>query len=154
MSARTDNLLSVMECGKDSRGLGRWAWTRYRGRSGVNLRFVTAYRLVLNRQGVQLVWNQQKGYFEGIKDDRCPKQIFVDDLCKEVEGWLGAGDQLVIRMDANDDMRRSPLKSRLEKLGLVESITSWHGLKGPLTYNRGSAPIDGLSVSWTLRGLR
>ena len=144
----------VMECGKDSRGLGRWAWTRYRGRSGVNVRFVTAYRPVLNRQGVQSVWNQQKGYFEGIKDDRCPRQIFVDDLCKEVEGWLEAGDQLVIGMDANDDVRRSTLKSRLEKLGLVESITSRHGLNGPPTYDRGSAPIDGLFVSRTLRGLK
>ena len=144
----------VMECGKDSRGLGRWVWTRYHGRSGVNVRFVTAYRPVLNRQGVQSVWNQQKGYFEGIKDDRCPRQIFVDDLCKEVEGWLEAGDQLVIGMDANDDVRRSTLKSRLEKLGLVESITSRHGLNGPPTYDRGSAPIDGLFVSRTLRGLK
>ena len=101
----------VMECGKDSRWLGRWAWTWYHGKSGVNLRFVTAYRLVLNRQGVQSVWNQQKGYFEGIKDDRCPRQIFVDDLSKEVEGWLEAGDQLVIGMDANDDLQCSPLKS-------------------------------------------
>ena len=40
----------VMECGKDPRGLGRWVWTRYRGRSGVNVRFVTAYRPVLNKQ--------------------------------------------------------------------------------------------------------
>ena len=109
---------------------------------------------MLNRQGVQLVWNQQKGYFEGIKDDRCPRQIFVDDLCKEVEGWLEAGDQLVIGMDANNDVQRSTLKSRLEKLGLVESITSWHGLNGPLMYNFGSVPIDGLFVSWMLRGLK
>ena len=72
-----------MECGKDSRGLGWCAWTQHRGRSVVNLRFVMAYRPVLNRQGVQSVWNQQKGYFEGIKDDQCPRQIFVDDLCKE-----------------------------------------------------------------------
>ena len=89
---------------------------------------------VLNRQGVQSVWNQQKGYFEGIKDDRGPRQIFVDDLCKEVEGWLEAGDHLVIGMDANNDVRRSILKSRLEKLGLVESITSRHRLNGPPTY--------------------
>ena len=39
----------VMEQGKDPRGLGRWAWTRYRGKNGVNLRFVAAYRPVLNK---------------------------------------------------------------------------------------------------------
>ena len=57
--------------------------------------------------------------------------MFVDNLCKEVEGWLEAGDQLVIGMDANDDVWHSTLKSRLEKLGLVESITLQHGLNGP-----------------------
>ena len=46
------------------------------------------------------------------------------------------------------------MTSRLEKLGLVESITSQHGWNGPLTYNRDSAPIDGLFVSRTLRGLK
>jgi hypothetical protein len=33
----------VMETGKDPRGLGRWAWTRYRGRNNVSLRVVTVY---------------------------------------------------------------------------------------------------------------
>ena len=60
----------------------------------------------------------------------------------------------MIGMDANDDVRRRPLKSRLEKLGLVESITSRHGLNGARMHNRGSAPIDGLLVSQMLRGLK
>lgn len=47
----------VMESGVDARGLGRWAWTRYRGKQGINLRLVTAYRPVLNKTGVQSVWN-------------------------------------------------------------------------------------------------
>ena len=54
-----------------------------------------------------------------------------------------SSDQLVIRMDANNDVQRSPLKSRLEKLGLVESITSRHGLNRPPTYNRCSAQLMG-----------
>ena len=59
----------------------------------------------IKQAGCTSVWNQQKGYFEG----RCPRQSFVDDLCKEVEGWLEAGDQLVIGKDANDDVRCSTL---------------------------------------------
>jgi len=141
----------VMECGKDPRGLGRWVWTRYRGRGGVNVRFVTAYRPVLNKQGAQSVWNQQKGFFEGIRDDRCPREIFVEDLCKEVSEWLGTGDQLVIGVDANEDIRGGVLSRRLGNLGLVDCITSQHGMDGPPTYDRGSVPIDGLFVSRTLR---
>jgi len=57
----------VVECGKDSRGLGRWAWTRYRGRSGVNLRFVTAYRLMLNRQVYNQFGTSRKDILKGSK---------------------------------------------------------------------------------------
>ena len=144
----------VMECGKDRRGLGRWVWTRYWGRGGVNVRVVTAYRPVLNKQGAQSVWNQQKWYFEGIQDDRCPRDAFVDDLCKEVAEWLELGDQLVIGIDANEDVRSGVLTTKLERLGLVENVTAKHGCQGPPTYDRGSVPIDGMFVSRTLRGCR
>ena len=100
------------------------------------------------------MWNQQKGFFESIRDDRCPRQIFINDLCKEVEKWLESGDQLVIGIDANEDVRRGELTVKLEQLGLVDSVTTAHGKQGPPTYNRGSVPIDGLFVSRTLRGLK
>ena len=90
----------VMEQGRDPRGLGRWAWTRYRGRNGVNLRFVAAYRPVLNKAGIISVWSQQRGYFDSIDDDRCPREIFTADLCKEIVKWLETGDQLIIGLDA------------------------------------------------------
>ena len=144
----------VMECGKDQRGLGRWVWTRYRGRGGVNVRVVTAYRPVLNKQGVQSVLNQQKRFFEGIRDDRCPREIFVEDLCKEVSEWLDSGDQLVIGMDANEDVRSGEVSNRLAQLGLIKCVTTQHGAQGPPTYDRGSVPVDGLFVSRTLRVLK
>ena len=86
----------VMDNDRDFRGLGRWAWTRYRGRNNVSLRVVTVYRPVLNRTGVLLVWNQHKSYFELIKEDRCPREIFVNDLVGEVAKWLEQGNQLVV----------------------------------------------------------
>jgi len=76
-----------MECGKDPRGLGRWAWTRYRGQQGVNIQVVLAYWPVLNKSGSLSVWNQQKSFFEGIKEDRCPRELFIEDLCRGVSQW-------------------------------------------------------------------
>jgi CubicO group peptidase (beta-lactamase class C family) len=48
----------VMKSGADD--MGRWAWTRYRGRGGVTIRVVAGYRPVENKTGPMSVWNQQK----------------------------------------------------------------------------------------------
>ena len=144
----------VMEQGKDLRGLGRWAWTRYRGKGGVNLRYVAAYRPVLNKTGIISVWSQQRGYFDSINDDRCPRDIFTDDLCKEIVQWLETGDQLIIGLDANEDVRNGSFSARLQQLGLQETIIAQHGNEAPATYIRGNTPIDGLYVSRSLRGLK
>ena len=144
----------VMEVGQDTRGLGRWAWTRYRGRNGVSLRVVTVYRPVLNKTGVLSVWNQQKSYFESVREDRCPREIFVQDLAAEATKWLATGDQLVIGGDINEDVRTCGLSTRLHDIGMVEIVTQSHGSEGPATYNRGVAPIDAIYVSPTLQGVR
>jgi hypothetical protein len=39
----------VMDSGRDFRGLGIWAWTRYRGRNNMSLRVVMVYQPVLNQ---------------------------------------------------------------------------------------------------------
>ena len=81
----------VMEKGVDPRGLGRWAWTRYKGRDGVALRVVAAYRPVLNKEGIMSVWSQQRSFFNDRNEDRCPRDLFTADLCQEIEsGWSRA----------------------------------------------------------------
>ena len=144
----------VMEHGKDPRGLGRWAWTRFRGKSGVNLRYVAAYRPVLNKRGIVSVWSQQRSYFDSVNDDRCPREIFTDDLCKEIVKWLETGDQLIIGLDANEDVRGGAFTAKLAQLGLQETVIAQHGNEAPATYKRGANPIDGLYVSRSLRGLK
>ena len=103
----------VLDCGKDPSGLGRWAWTRYRGRQGVTLRIVVGYRPVLNSTGPMSVWNQQKGFLEEKDDDRCPRSAFVDDLCGEVAIWMEQGDQVIIGMDLNEDVRQCVFSGKL-----------------------------------------
>ena len=95
--------------GQDPSGLGRWAWTRYRGRQGIHLRVVTAYRPVLNTSGALSVWNQQKAHFETKDDDRCPRAIFTDDMLKEIRNWKEEWDQIVIGIDANEDVHTGKL---------------------------------------------
>ena len=94
----------VMEQGQDPRGLGRWSWTKYRGQQGICLRVVVAYRPVLNKTGALSVWNQQKAFFESINEDRCPREMFVQDICQAITQWVEEGDQIVLGVDANEDI--------------------------------------------------
>ena len=143
----------VMQTGEDPKGLGRWAWTRFRGRNGLTFRFVAAYRPVLNKTGALSVWNQQKTFLLEHGDTRCPRQVFLEDLLEEIKQWKDEGDQIAISVIANEDVRSEDACSfsrKLREMGLVEAITTAHGKQGPPTYERGSEPIDGIFVSETL----
>ena len=76
--------------------------------------------------------------------------MFTIDLFKEIETWLESGDQLILGVDANEDVRTGPFSRNLKTLGLAKVITNQHGNEAPATYNRGSVPIDRLYVSSTL----
>ena len=60
----------VISSGKDPSGLGRWCWTRYRGRHDVTLRIITAYRPGgSSSSGPKTVFWQNQRYLDRIKDD-------------------------------------------------------------------------------------
>ena len=144
----------VMSSGADPTGLGRWVSTTYRGKQGISLRAVTAYRPVLNKTGILSVWNQQKAYFDEQQRSGCPRDLFIADLKDEIIAWKEAGDQIVLMLDCNEDVRTGQFTKIMQELGLVETVTTQHGSDGPPTYERGSNPIDGIYVSSTLQGLR
>jgi hypothetical protein len=148
--AMDDAVPRVSEAGVDPTGLGRWGWQRFVGRNGVALRVVTAYRPVEGR-GPRSVWMQQKAFLVNQQEMGNPRQVFVTDLLKEVDEWLGCGDQIVLSMDANDDVVESDLARALRAKGLEEAVVKRHG-KGPATYQRGVLPIDGMFVTPSLQG--
>lgn len=144
----------VMSADEDPTGLGRWSSTRYRGKLGISVRAVSAYRPVLNKKGVLSVWNQQKSYFDEHKRTGCPRDLFIEDLQKEIKKWKEAGDQIVLMLDVNEDVRTGKFTEKMRSLGLIETVTSQHGINGPPTYEKGKNPIDGIYVSSTLQGLK
>ena len=144
----------VMSSGRDP-DLGRWTWTRYRGKQGLSLRVFSAYRPTPNTGGTQTAYSQQKWYYQTKKDqDLCPRQSMIDDLCIQIQEALNQGDQVVVAIDANEDIRRGYAQQQFSRCGLTELILSKHGSPETGTYARGSSPIDGLWVSSTLLGSR
>jgi uncharacterized protein YecE (DUF72 family) len=51
------------------------------------------------------VYRQQQRFFYDHNDDRCPRVAFLQDLAKETKKWIAAGDQVILMMDANGDVR-------------------------------------------------
>jgi hypothetical protein len=93
------------------------------------------------------VWNQQKVYWQLHNIDTDPIVKFTNDLAAEVAVWLASGDQVVLGLDVNEDVRDGMFQWAMEHAGLVGLITKQHGLDGPPTYIDGSLPIDELFVS-------
>ena len=91
------------DSGADLSGLGRWSWTRYRGRGNVTLRVISAYRPCQSR-GPLTVYAQHQNYFDSKDIEGCPRELFTAHLLAEVETWITQGDQIILMMDANEDI--------------------------------------------------
>ena len=73
-----------------------------------------------------------------------PKALFRDELCKELKHWRSLGNQIILMMDANENVTDRILAKRLKKLGLTEAVHSQTPGPGPNTHIRGSQLIDGI----------
>jgi hypothetical protein len=82
----------------------------------------------------------------------CPRTAFLEDLAAEISEFLEAGDQIVLLIDGNSNMKDSDLRNTCIKLSLKEAILSKHGLIGPSTFRRNHLNnlIDGV---WLSQGL-
>jgi Reverse transcriptase (RNA-dependent DNA polymerase) len=143
----------LVNTGIDSSGLGRWAWQRIQGRQGVATRIITAYRPVVGKYPGSVA-AQQQAHFDKVGREGDPRDIFTDDLCTDIKSWQEQGDQIVLILDANENVTRGKFVDRLRTVGIFEMITRKHGAEGPATFHEGSEPIDGIFVSPTLLNCR
>ena len=135
----------------DPSGLGRWCSTKYRGRHDVTLRVVCAYRPCKpHTAGPSTVYSQHQRVLDEHDDERCPRQAFLDDIILQLDQWRRDGDQIIVMIDCNDDIRKTNIKEAFESVGLKDSITQGREDNAPGTYHRGSYPIDGIFTSTTI----
>jgi len=71
------------------------------------------------------VYAQHWRYFDMLKDDVCPQHAFVRDIGNELDEWLEMGNQIVIALDANEDMRHGPVSDAFCKRGLIFLHQEW-----------------------------
>jgi len=80
-----------MGTGGDPTGLGRWTWSRIRGKGGMVFRYASVYCPCENRSGKIAVWTQQKTYLQNNNDDREPRKAFMQDLKEHIKKWIEGG---------------------------------------------------------------
>ena len=135
----------------DPSGMGCWASVKLQGKDQISVRFISAYRCVKNIHGPLSVWNQQRFILDSNNQTDDPLEAFDQDLINNIKKWLDLGEQVILGIDANEDVRSGTFAQRLRsECGLQKIMIKNLGHNLPNTYARGSIPIEGLFVSHSL----
>ena len=142
----------VQSTGSDPHGLGRYSWVQV-GSGSVSTRIVTLYvpnstKVSTNNsnQRRMTVYNQHRRYFRSIGDNRCPRSILVDHIGTQIALWIAAGEQVLLFTDANSDVYRGILATRLnsDDIRVEEQCQKILGHESPASHSSGSLPITGI----------
>jgi hypothetical protein len=134
--------------GKDPTGLGRFTWVRIRGRARQNIEdemdgvprlgsrdlvVVSAYRP--NKESVYTgsIWQQQRNYWTDRAEEMEPRAKFTADLKALISNWRTEGCEVIVGIDANEDVSRLAIGSFRHHMQEVGNLTP--------------TPIDGIFVS-------
>jgi hypothetical protein len=72
-----------------------------------------------------------------------PIDLFDHDLSKQVKGWQGKGERIILMMDLNNHPMRNKLYTKLKEHDMTEFTHKCWGPKEPYTHHSGKSPIDG-----------
>ena len=133
--------------GKDWRGLGRWAWTKFRGETPTYV--VSMYQPVANTTGPTSVYQVQKGALLDTGEQREPREVFRQDADQQLKAWVDTGAHVIVMADINEPTEGGELAKVFETAGLQYAM---QGLQGFATYKRNTNNkiIDGI---WTTPGV-
>lgn len=142
--------------GSDPSGLGRWSWITLLGRQGIRTRVITGYRPVIDKSDKpNSVYSQQELYWKEAKVPyRCPRSAFLDDLGQAIKGWMAAGDQILLGLDANENTRRPLLQEWSADLGLIDVHKAmWEDATHVATCNKSTVSNHPIDAVWCSPGL-
>lgn len=146
----------IRTSGTDPTGLGRWSWIRFQGSHNITLTIITAYQPCKPSwaTGVNTNYVQQIRYFDELEEDRDPRQALLQDLGKFIIECHNNNDQIVLMMDANEEVSTPSFSNWVQQHGLEDLITRDRDDVIPPTYHRGSKQIDGIFASATIHAVR
>ena len=111
---------------------------QYRGRNKSFARVISVYqphRPADDKLHPKSVYRQQQQYWMDQNSDQCPLLHFQDDLCNLLQKWINKKEKVVLLIDANESISDSPLRIRLESLGMISVYKTKFGTGAlPATY--------------------
>jgi hypothetical protein len=99
------------------------------------------------------VYSQQERWLRSKDDGRNPRRAFIQDLQRKLEEWIGAGNLIIIGMDANDNVRTGDVNRMLRTKGLMDVHASQHphlATQATCNKNTQGIPVDGIWASPSL----
>lgn len=130
--------------GRDPTGLGRYTWIQI-GNGSIRTFIVAAYipHKPPRSAAGETNWEQQQCYFHAIGDFRNPDDILLSDLLEQFRLWRGEGHEVILSLDANQDVYDGYLAQKLSDgpynmCCLLQQAT---GAKVPNSHFRGKRPI-------------
>lgn len=137
--------------GEDPRGLGRWTWVLINGRHGLRTRIITAYRPTTDHSNsAGTVYSQQELVLQAQGITSNPREAFLEDLAHQIRGWMEAGDQIVIGMDANDFTRSGRMEAWRTSLSLIHVHSQAFPNKAEVpTCNKSTHSTHAIDAIWT-----
>ena len=134
----------LKKSGKDDRLLGRWVWMELSGREGFSTRIYTAYRPSSSKpcdSKNTTVYDQQAAYIRANKIGLTPRNLFDNDMKKELMFQM-QHHNIVLMLDANEDVEDGQFNSMMNDIGLINGIRKRVFSPMPPTHHRGSRPIS------------
>ena len=117
---------------------------------GLVRRFVSAYRLKipssLKRRGLDwkgtTVYEQHRRYFrtKGYPVVE-PLWNFDKDLLEQLSSWILQGEEVVLMLDMNDHIYKSPFARKLVEIGFEELFRKTNSADAPHSHAEGSKPL-------------
>ena len=141
--------------GGDLTKLGRWTWARIGGKDGIATVLVSTYCPCHNPDGQHTGQSQQVRYFKDNKEIRKPDvhASFIRNLCKFLGDLCDKGNNVVLDIVANNDVRDGEVMKALMEIRMFKAVVSNHvGESVPATCatNKQRKPSDNI---WTSPGL-
>ena len=68
------------------------------------------------------MYRQHIRYLDKHGDSRSPREAMLQDLCNDIQRWQESGDQIVLMMDANEDVALLQQHPLFCEVGLTEAM--------------------------------
>ena len=141
-----DSVHKVRSKGNDPTGLGRWTWSLLEGKQHHLTRIVSVYRPSIS-SGENTVDAQHTDYLRSNDDLRSPRQAIYEDLQTQINVWKASGENIIICIDANENILEGATRQFFQENDMEEAILSTHPNKpSPATCNKNEhrVSIDGI----------